>query len=133
VLDRGVVVDLEDDLEGFVPISHLGWDDAASPGTLFGEGDEVPLKVLSLDQQQRRIVLSLREYLDGLSSEEEMNFRAEVTRRAGERSEVARSEQAAAVEEVAEERGPGDPDDSAFVEIEKSLNEGQPEKSADEG
>ncbi|MBZ0268938.1 30S ribosomal protein S1, partial [bacterium] len=39
VLDRGVVVDLASDLEGFVPISHLGWENIATPGELFREGD----------------------------------------------------------------------------------------------
>jgi small subunit ribosomal protein S1 len=120
VLDRGVVVDLADDLEGFVPISHLGWDNIASPGDLFQEGDDVPLKVISLDQQQRRIVLSLKDHLAELDDEDEMNFRAEVQRRAGERAERAK-EQAEAVTE--EDPGSRDADDSAFQEIERSLGD----------
>jgi small subunit ribosomal protein S1 len=120
VLDRGVVVDLADDLEGFVPISHLGWDNIASPGDLFQEGDDVPLKVISLDQQQRRIVLSLKDHLVELDDEDEMNFRAEVQRRAGERAERAK-EQAEAV--IEEDPGSRDADDSAFQEIERSLGD----------
>jgi small subunit ribosomal protein S1 len=128
VLDRGVVVGLEDDLEGFVPISHLGWEEIVTPGDLFAEGDEVPLKVISLDQQQRRIVLSLKDYLDGLDEEEEMNFRADVKRRAGMRSEKAKAESKAADAALAaagetsegRPRGGGDPDESAFEEIERS-------------
>jgi small subunit ribosomal protein S1 len=116
VLDRGVVVDLEDDLEGFVPISHLGFDNIALPGDLFAEGDEVPLKVISLDQQQRRIVLSLKDYLDELDDEAEMNFRAEVQRRSGERGRQVKPEGAEGAD-----MDPGDPDASAFDEIERSL------------
>ena len=126
VLDRGVVVDLADDLEGFVPISHLGWENIASPGDLFAEGDEVPLKVISLDQQQRRIVLSLKDHLEDMSDEEEMNFKAEVQRRAGERQ--AQKASAPAPEEGGAEGSEApegaDPDSSAFDEIERSLNEG---------
>ena len=112
VLDRGVVVDLKDDLEGFVPISHLGWDNISSPSDLFREGDEVPLKVLSLDQQQRRIVLSLREHLSDLGDEEEMNFRAEVQRRAAERQEAGDDGDGGEKSDV---------DASTFDEIERSL------------
>ncbi len=122
VLDRGVVVDLDHDLEGFVPISHLGFDNVASPGDLFQEGDDLPLRVISLDQQQRRIVLSLRDHLTQLDDEDEMAYRAEVQRRAGERKTRAET-RAPEVEAAAAANRTGDPDDSAFEEIERSLSE----------
>ncbi|MGQ0722758.1 MAG: 30S ribosomal protein S1 [Candidatus Eiseniibacteriota bacterium] len=118
VLDRGVVVDLADDLEGFVPISHLGWDNIGSPADLFREGDEVPLKVISLDQQQRRIVLSLREHLAQIDDEAEMEYRAMIQRRAAERA-AQEGPSGTRVEKV----DGGDPDDSAFEEIEESLRD----------
>jgi small subunit ribosomal protein S1 len=118
VLDRGVVVDLANDLEGFVPISHLGWDNIGSPADLFREGDEVPLKVISLDQQQRRIVLSLREHLAQIDDEAEMEYRAMVQRRAAERA-AQDGPSGARAERV----DGGDPDDSAFEEIEESLRD----------
>ena len=121
VLDRGVVVDLENDLEGFVPISHLGWDDVMSPGDLFGAGDAVPLKVINLDQQQRRIVLSLKDRLEEMDDEEEMNYRADVKRRAGERK--TREEEAASDASEAAPDVDGDPDESALEEIERSLTD----------
>ncbi|NNE44588.1 MAG: hypothetical protein HKN12_10285, partial [Gemmatimonadetes bacterium] len=78
------------------------------------------LKVISLDQQQRRIVLSLKEYLDGVDDDVEMNFRAEVQKRSAERAQ-RKSEEA---EEAAEPKFEGtDPDDSAFDEIEQSLRD----------
>jgi small subunit ribosomal protein S1 len=118
VLDRGVVVDLANDLEGFVPISHLGWDNIGSPADLFREGDEVPLKVISLDQQQRRIVLSLREHLAQIDDEAEMEYRAMVQRRAAERA-AQEGPSGARTEKI----DGGDPDDSAFEEIEESLRD----------
>jgi small subunit ribosomal protein S1 len=121
VLDRGVVVDLDHDLEGFVPISHLGFDNIATPGDLFQEGDDLPLRVISLDQQQRRIVLSLRDHLAQLEDEDEMAYRAEVQRRAGERK-TRTAIRTPELEAAAPPRS-GDPDESAFEEIERSLSE----------
>ena len=63
ILERGVVVDLEGDVEGFVPASQLGIDDLQRPDEYFDEGDDVPLKVVEFDEEQKKIVLSVREHL----------------------------------------------------------------------
>ena len=60
LLDKGLVVDLGDDVEGFVPISQLGVDEElGDPSDLFVEGDRLELKVLESDPINRRIVLSV--------------------------------------------------------------------------
>ncbi|MDP2471448.1 MAG: 30S ribosomal protein S1 [Candidatus Palauibacterales bacterium] len=60
LLDKGLVVDLGDDVEGFVPISQLGVDEElGEPGDRFVEGDRLELKVLESDPINRRIVLSV--------------------------------------------------------------------------
>jgi small subunit ribosomal protein S1 len=60
LLDKGLVVDLGDDVEGFVPISQLGTDEElADPAERFVEGDRLELKVLESDPINRRIVLSV--------------------------------------------------------------------------
>jgi len=60
LLDKGLVVDLGDDVEGFVPISQLGIDEElGDPADLFVEGDRLELKVLESDPINRRIVLSV--------------------------------------------------------------------------
>ncbi|MHB9029169.1 MAG: S1 RNA-binding domain-containing protein, partial [Candidatus Latescibacterota bacterium] len=61
ILDRGVVVALENDLEGFVPAFQLG-QDVKKPADAFDVGEELPLKVIEFDKDQRKIVLSVREY-----------------------------------------------------------------------
>ncbi len=63
LLDRGVVVDLPDDVEGFVPLSQLGVEGLKKPSDAFKEGDELNLKVSRVDVENRRIVLSARAYL----------------------------------------------------------------------
>ena len=58
LLDKGIVVDLGDEVEGFVPVSQLGLEEEiADPAGLFVEGDALELKVLESDPINRRIVL----------------------------------------------------------------------------
>ena len=59
VLDKGVVVDLGGDVEGFVPISQLGYRNLENPADKFREGDLLVLKVIESDPDSRRIVLSV--------------------------------------------------------------------------
>jgi small subunit ribosomal protein S1 len=52
-------VDLGGDVEGFVPISQLGYRNLENPADKFGEGDLLVLKVIESDPDSRRIVLSV--------------------------------------------------------------------------
>ena len=61
ILDRGVVVELDSHIEGFVPTFQLG-PDVKKPSDAFETGEELPLKVIEFDKDQRKIVLSVREF-----------------------------------------------------------------------
>lgn len=63
IMDRGLVVDLGDDIEGFVPASQIGNQSVKKLEAFFREGDELSLKVIKVDPQNRRIVLSEKGYL----------------------------------------------------------------------
>jgi small subunit ribosomal protein S1 len=63
MLERGVVVSLDGDVDGFVPLSHLAIEELQNPRQSFEEGQEVPLKVIEFDENQKKIVLSVRDYL----------------------------------------------------------------------
>ncbi|MEW6755108.1 MAG: 30S ribosomal protein S1 [Candidatus Latescibacterota bacterium] len=63
LLERGVVVSLEGDVDGFVPLSQLAVDHIDNPRQCFGEGQTLPLRVIEFDEDQKKIVLSVREYL----------------------------------------------------------------------
>jgi small subunit ribosomal protein S1 len=66
LLDKGVVVDLGNDVEGFVPVSQLSEDrEIREPSEVVSEGDRVKLRVLESDPINRRIVLQLLEVLGG--------------------------------------------------------------------
>jgi len=60
LLDKGVVVDLGKEIEGFVPISQLGVEEELEdPAERFIEGDPLELKVIESDPINRRIVLAV--------------------------------------------------------------------------
>ena len=81
LLDKGVVVDLGDEIEGFVPISQLGVDNLTKPGEMFKEGDEIPLSVMRVDSDQHRIVLSVRRHLELADEEQVREFHARFSQR----------------------------------------------------
>jgi len=76
LLDRGVVVELRAGVEGFVPVSHLLPDDIKKPAEYFGVGDRIPLKVIKMDPANRRIVLSVRAYMEDATAEDLAAFNA---------------------------------------------------------
>jgi small subunit ribosomal protein S1 len=59
VQDKGVVMDLGDDIEGFVPASHAAIENVERLEEYFEAGDPVDLKVLESDAGNRRIVLEV--------------------------------------------------------------------------
>ena len=75
LLDRGAVVELRNDVEGFVPQSHLGIENLKKPTDYFDAGVEVPLKVIKMDPQNKRIVLSITAYLEEKGEEAIQEFK----------------------------------------------------------
>jgi len=63
LLDRGAIVDLEDGIEGFIPLSQLGIEGLKKPSDSFKPGDELDVKVTRVDAQAHRIILSARAWL----------------------------------------------------------------------
>ncbi len=80
VQDKGVVVDLGDDIEGFVPASHSAVEQVERLEEYFEAGDPVDLKVIESDAANRRIVLEVvtaPERKVGADSEDETETEAE--------------------------------------------------------
>ncbi|MDE0898035.1 MAG: 30S ribosomal protein S1 [Longimicrobiales bacterium] len=72
VQEKGVVMNLGDDIEGFAPISHTGVD-VDNPERLeehYGAGDTVSLRIIESDAANRRIVLEVTEVPERKSQEE---------------------------------------------------------------
>jgi small subunit ribosomal protein S1 len=64
ITDFGAFVKLEDGVEGLVHVSEIDWGHVNHPRDVLNEGDELEVKVLNADPNERRISLSIRELKD---------------------------------------------------------------------
>jgi small subunit ribosomal protein S1 len=64
IIEKGVIVELPDGVDAFVPISHLlpGQVQLKNIRSVFKEGDVLPLKVIEFDKEKQKIILSVSEY-----------------------------------------------------------------------
>lgn len=65
LIPKGVLVDIpmnEDVVEGFIPISHLALPKLEHSEDAFHVGEELPLKVIELDMENRRLILSVKAF-----------------------------------------------------------------------
>ncbi len=97
MLEHGAIVEIAAQLEGFVPLQHLGIAKIQKPHEHFAAGDTLPLKVVKIDPGNRKIVLSATEYFKDHADEQEA-FEAGHPRR-----ELSEEELAAAQSEGDEE------------------------------
>ncbi len=74
VLDRGAVVELRSDVEGFVPIGQMGKEGLKHPEEYYSIDDNLPLKVIKVDPKNKRIVLSVSLYLKTLDEDSANEF-----------------------------------------------------------
>ena len=63
-MDFGAFVKLEPGVEGLIHISELAHGRVFRPSDVLSEGQEVEVKVLSVDAEKQRISLSLKALLD---------------------------------------------------------------------
>jgi 4-hydroxy-3-methylbut-2-enyl diphosphate reductase len=75
----GAFVELEPGVEGLIHISHLADWHVAKPEDVIAEGQDIRVKVLSVDPENKRIRLSLREAQKNGDSKYQNNARDEVT------------------------------------------------------
>ncbi len=103
VQDKGVVVDLGDDIEGFVPVSHCGIDDPNRIEEYYGPGDPVDLRVLESDAVNRRIVLEVTSKPERKAQEVIDAARGSAEAEDGEAAEAPTETDEAATEEATSE------------------------------
>jgi len=70
IIEKGVIVILPGDVDGFVPVSHLLQGGVKDIHSSFALGDELPLRVIEFDKENKRIILSALEYFKDKSKEE---------------------------------------------------------------
>ncbi|MDO9577997.1 MAG: 30S ribosomal protein S1 [Candidatus Cloacimonadales bacterium] len=77
LISKGVLVDVEVDgnvVEGFVPLSHLAIPGLKKAGMAFEAGEELPLKIIELDLENRRLILSVKAYYFAKEGGELQNY-----------------------------------------------------------
>ena len=77
ILDRGLVVNLGSNVEGFIPLNQLGRETVNHPSRVYKVGDVVPAEIVEFDLESRKIVLSVADYFkdkDDLRKEHEAAF-----------------------------------------------------------
>lgn len=61
VLPTGVILELEEYVSGFVPVSEVSWNFVDRIEDVVKEGDEIEVKILSIDSVNRRMRLSIKQ------------------------------------------------------------------------
>ncbi len=69
IIDKGVIVELPEGVDGFVPVSQLSFAPVRVIADYFVPDQVLPLKVVEFDKEQKKIVLSAVEFLRGKDTE----------------------------------------------------------------
>jgi len=84
----GAFVQLEPGVEGLVHISHLADRHVAKPDEVVSEGEEVNVKVLSVDPGEKRIRLSIREVTKEKQTREAREYTREYSSKTQDNNEA---------------------------------------------
>ncbi|KWZ99986.1 4-hydroxy-3-methylbut-2-enyl diphosphate reductase [Anaerococcus hydrogenalis] len=60
LLDFGAFVELSEGVEGLIHVSEISWDHVEKPSDELNVGDEVEVKILSIDPEEEKIGLSIK-------------------------------------------------------------------------
>jgi len=74
ITEKGVLVDLPQGVEGYVPTSQLAFAPVKNIATYFRVGDVLPLRVIEFDKESRKIVLSAVESLKNKTQAEQEEY-----------------------------------------------------------
>jgi small subunit ribosomal protein S1 len=124
--DKGVAVDLGNDVEGFVPLSQLGVTGLQNPADVFAEGDILEMRLTEVDPDNRRIVLETTR-IPKFEGEEPVLpvHAAETTASEGEAEAEAASVARAAEAPVAEAEAPVAEAEAPVAEAEAPVAEAE--------
>jgi small subunit ribosomal protein S1 len=103
IISKGVLVDVEVDdytVEGFIPLSHLAIPGLKKAGMAFETEEKLPLKIIELDLENRRLILSVKAYFFARDEKELEDFVDVHTKRITEKTEKRRAIKENLVEET---------------------------------
>ncbi len=75
VKDRGVVIELDDNIEGYIRANELGQDkNDSDPLKKISPGDEITAQVVGFDRRNRQVNLSVKRHTQKVEKEQVSNF-----------------------------------------------------------
>ncbi len=74
IISKGAIVRTDSGVEGFIPSSHLGIPGLQEPKLAFDTNEELPVKVIELDKENRRLILSVKTFFFGREEKEVNEF-----------------------------------------------------------
>ena len=133
LLERGVIVELPEDVEGFVPLTQLGRPDIHKPAEAFSIGEKIPLKVIEFDLDNRKIILSARAYFEDREKAELQEYLDKHPVKKLTMGDVAGAESVDKDEagNEAADKKPAETDTSAEEDVQEKPTEEKTEQSAE--
>jgi len=64
MIEKGVIVELPDEVDGFVPFSQLQKEGIKKPADAYKVGDEMELVVIEFNKENKKIILSEKQFVD---------------------------------------------------------------------
>jgi len=135
IIAKGVLVDVDVDehtVEGFIPLSHLAIPGLKKAGMAFEVDEELPLKVIELDLENRRLILSVKAYFFARDKDEFNEFVELHQERVNQKSEkrkaikenlVKEEKKAAKSEELKEEKQEVIQEETLEEKVEEKVEE----------
>ena len=74
IIMKGVIVKANNTIEGFIPASHLGIPGLVDIEYAFESGEIIPVKVIEVDKENRRLIFSVKTYFFGRKEKEVNDF-----------------------------------------------------------
>ncbi len=74
IVDFGVFVRVDEDIEGLIHISQLSTERIEDPHKVCKVGDELKAAVLDIDENKKKVTLSVREYLNHMEEKEIVKY-----------------------------------------------------------
>ena len=70
IIEKGIIITLPLGVDGFIPNQHVGVPKGKKISEVYTKDDEVPVKVIEFDKENKKIVLSITDYFKGKENQE---------------------------------------------------------------
>ncbi len=74
IIPKGALISTTNGVEGFIPTSHLGIPGLENSELAFDIGEELPVKVIEVDRENRRLIFSVKTFFFGREEKEINDF-----------------------------------------------------------